>query len=160
MNSRAEKMFALRTAVPGTRIKTGVGVIVRDAEGRILLEKRSDCGMWGLLGGAMDPGESVTDTAVREVFEESGFHVEVTGLIGVYSEPADRIIVYLDNGDIRHLIDLVVEARIVGGTLKISDESEQVEFFTVDQLPKDEDVIPPARQALADVRVGRRGVLQ
>jgi ADP-ribose pyrophosphatase YjhB (NUDIX family) len=160
MNPRAEKMFTHRTAVPGTQIKTGVGVIVRGPDDRILLEKRSDCGMWGLLGGRVDPGESVSATAVREVFEESGLDVEITRLIGVYSGPEDRILIYPDNSDIRHLIDIVVEARITGGSLRLSHESERLEFFALDQLPLEQEIIPPAREPLADLRAGRSGVLK
>jgi 8-oxo-dGTP pyrophosphatase MutT (NUDIX family) len=160
MNSRAEKMFVHRSAVPGTKIKTGVGVLVFGDDGRLLLEKRSDCGMWGLLGGAIDPGESITDAAVREVLEESGFHVEVTDLIGIYSEPVNRVIVYPDNGDVRQLIDIVVRARITGGSLRLSHESESVEFFDIDKLPDDKEIIPPARQPLADLKTGLRGMLR
>jgi 8-oxo-dGTP pyrophosphatase MutT (NUDIX family) len=159
MNARAEKMFARQTAVPGTQIKTGVGVIVRGTDGRILLEKRSDCGMWGLLGGRIEPGESVTQAAVREVLEESGFQIEVTHLVGVYSHPTGRILVYPDNGDIRQLIDIVVEARIVGGSLRLSHESECIDFFAPDRLPELAETIPPARQPLADAVAGRQGVL-
>jgi 8-oxo-dGTP pyrophosphatase MutT (NUDIX family) len=159
MNPRAAKMFALKEAVPGTQVRTGVGVIVRGEDGRVLLEKRSDCGMWGLLGGGVDPGESVDATARREVLEESGFQIEVTGLVGVYSHPAGRILVYPDNGDIRHLVDIVVEARIVGGSLRLSAESERIEFFAPDQLPPVEEIIPPAREPLTDALAGRRGVL-
>jgi ADP-ribose pyrophosphatase YjhB (NUDIX family) len=160
MNPRAEKMFAHRTAVPGTQIKTGVGVIVCGSDDRILLERRADCGMWGMLGGRVDPGESVSATAVREVFEESGLHIEITRLIGVYSEPSDRILVYPDNGDIRHLIDIVVEARITGGALRLSHESERIDFFTLDRLPPEREIVPPARLPLADFRAGRSGVLK
>jgi 8-oxo-dGTP pyrophosphatase MutT (NUDIX family) len=159
MNPRAEKMFAHNVAVPGTLINTGVGVVVRGDDGRVLLEKRSDCGMWGLLGGSVDPGESVAETARREVEEESGFQIEVTGLVGIYSHPTGRILVYPDNGDIRHIIDIVVEARIVGGTLRLSRESESIEFFMPGQLPAPEEIIPPARQPIADALAGRRGVL-
>jgi len=160
MDPRAEKMFAHRTAVPGTQIKTGVGVVVRGPDDRILLERRADCGMWGLLGGRVDPGESVSATAVREVFEESGLHIEIIRLIGVYSEPADRILVYPDNGDIRHLIDIVVEARITGGSLRLSHESERIEFFALDRLPGEREIIPPAREPLADLRAGLNGILK
>jgi ADP-ribose pyrophosphatase YjhB (NUDIX family) len=160
MDPRAEKMFAHRTAVPGTQIKTGVGVVVRGPDDRILLEKRADCGMWGLLGGRVDPGESVSATAVREVIEESGLHVEIIRLLGIYSGPAERILVYPDNGDVRHLIDIVVEARIIGGSLRLSHESERLEFFALDQLPLEQEIIPPAREPLADLRAGRSGVLK
>ncbi len=153
-------MFAHRTAVPGTQIKTGVGVVVRGPDDRILLERRADCGMWGLLGGRVDPGESVSETAAREVLEESGFQIEIIRLIGVYSEPADRILVYPDNGDIRQLIDIVVEARITGGALRLSHESERIEFFAPDRLPREQEIAPPARAPLADFRAGLSGVLK
>ena len=160
MNPRAEKMFVHTTAVPGTKIKAGVGVIVCDVHGRILLEKRSDCGLWGMLGGAIDPGESVESTAIREVQEESGFEIKVGGLVGVYSEVATHMLVYPSNGDVRQLIDIVLEARIIGGTLRISHESEDLAFFSVDHLPPEDEIVPPARAPLADFFAGRRGVLK
>ena len=62
------------------RVKVGVGVIVVDDSGEILLEKRRDNGMWGLPGGGIEPGESVYETALREVKEETGLDIEITGL--------------------------------------------------------------------------------
>ncbi|MCE0497228.1 MAG: NUDIX domain-containing protein [Methylacidiphilales bacterium] len=160
MNPRAEKMFAHNEAVPGTQIKTGVGVIIRNDNGHFLLEKRSDCGLWGVLGGRVDPGEEIAETARREVLEESGFQIEITGLVGVYSHPAGRIVIYPDNDDIRHLIDIIVEARIVGGSLRLSSESERIEFFPPGQLPALEEIMPPARRPIADALAGHRGVLR
>ena len=55
-----------------THVKVGVGVIILDDSGRILLEKRRDNGMWGLPGGGIEPGESIYETALREVEEETG----------------------------------------------------------------------------------------
>jgi len=159
MNPRAQRMFSLKTAVAGTRIKLGVGVLPIADDGRLLLELRSDCGMWGLLGGGVDPGESITQTALREVAEESGLTIEITRLLGIYSTPADRILIYPDNGDVRHLIDVVVIARITGGTLQISHESERLEFFDLKNLPPETEIIPPARDPLADFLAGRQGLL-
>ena len=67
-------------------IVTG-GAIIRDNEGRILLQKRSDYGNWGLPGGGMDAGESIEDTMIREVLEETGLEVRQYELYSVYSGP-------------------------------------------------------------------------
>ena len=64
---------------------------------------------------------------------------------------------YLDNGDVTQRIDVVVEARITGGTLTRSDESEELRFFPLSELPKD--VTPLVIDPLEDYRHGRRGVL-
>lgn len=59
-----------------------VVAVVRDAEGRLLMIERSDNGVWALPGGAQDIGESTAQAAVREVEEETGLLVEVTGICG------------------------------------------------------------------------------
>jgi 8-oxo-dGTP diphosphatase len=64
---------------------------VRGIAGRLLLVCRCDTGDWELPGGYVDPGESATDAAVRETAEESGMTVEVTGLVGIYTDPGHVI---------------------------------------------------------------------
>jgi len=157
MNPIAELMFSKKAADANTRIGLGTGVFVLDAQGRILLEKRSDCGLWGLLGGRVEPGESVAEAARREVFEETGLTVEITRLIGVYSEPANRIITYPDNGDVVHKVDVILEARIVSGTLTRSSESEELRFFEKADVPLE--VCPPARKPIDDYRNGLVGII-
>lgn len=137
--------------------KAGVGVIVRDAEGRICLERRSDCGLWGLIGGKIDPGESILSAAVREAREESGLDVEVEYLQGVYSDPVSRTVRY-SNGDTAQLVDTVVVAKATGGTLTCSHESLAVEFFHPDSLPSP--LIDAALAPLEDYCKGLRGVIR
>jgi ADP-ribose pyrophosphatase YjhB (NUDIX family) len=144
--------------VHGMGVRVGVGVVIRGSGDTILLERRRDCGWWGLPGGKVEPGESLVDTAVREVCEETGLAVEVTHLIGVYSDPRGRIVTYPDNGDVVQLIDVIVGARVLSGSLLCSQESEEVRFFTLAQLP--EEIVPPARQPIADAFAGYRGVLR
>ena len=54
---------------------------------KILLVCRADSGTWCVPGGYMEPGESVTEGCMREVWEETGLHVHVEHLIGVYNNP-------------------------------------------------------------------------
>lgn len=63
-------------------IVPAVTAIVRNKAGEVLMIERTDNGLWALLRGAQDVGESVTDAVRREVFEETGLRVEVTGIGG------------------------------------------------------------------------------
>jgi 8-oxo-dGTP pyrophosphatase MutT (NUDIX family) len=106
--------------------------VVTDAQGRILLERRRDNGLWALPGGGMDLGDSLPGTAVREVKEETGLDVEVTGLVGTYTDPR-HIIAYAD-GEVRRQFNVCFTARITGGELAISDESTELRFVAPGEL--------------------------
>jgi 8-oxo-dGTP pyrophosphatase MutT (NUDIX family) len=71
--------------------------VVRDDFGRVLLVRRADDLNWELPGGRIDVGESATQAVVREVGEEAGIAIDVTGLAGVYSDPT-HVLVYRDEG--------------------------------------------------------------
>jgi ADP-ribose pyrophosphatase YjhB (NUDIX family) len=73
-------------------LRPGVAAVIPNGEGRILLQRRSDNGLWGLPGGSVEIGESVRDAILREVREETGLSVEVVRLIGVYSDPRVQIV--------------------------------------------------------------------
>jgi ADP-ribose pyrophosphatase YjhB (NUDIX family) len=111
-------------------------VVVNDA-GEVLLIHRTDNDNWSLPGGAMEPGESMTDCAVRETFEETGIHVDVTGLVGIYSDPR-HVILYTSNGEARQEFSIVYTARPLGGEPTPSDESREVVWVApaaIDGLP-------------------------
>jgi ADP-ribose pyrophosphatase YjhB (NUDIX family) len=147
-----------RASLAGALVRLGVGVIVTDRQGQILLERRSDNGMWGLPGGGIEPGETVTDAALREVKEESGLVVSITGLLGVYSSVTEgRMVVYPDNGDRRHLVDVVVLADILSGTPTTSKESLELCFFPPTGLPTR--IVPPAQAPLMDYVAGMRAII-
>ncbi len=141
-----------------TRVRVGVAAVVRDQRGRILLERRRDCGLWGLPGGRIEPGESVAEAAMQEVREESGHTVAVQGLLGVYSDPRGRIVTYPDNGDVAHLVDILIEASVVSGMLLCSTESLDVQFFDPGALPSD--LVPPAVAPLQDILDGCVGAVR
>jgi ADP-ribose pyrophosphatase YjhB (NUDIX family) len=106
--------------------------VVVDGHGRILLQRRTDSGNWALPGGGMEMTESLTDSVIREVKEETGFDIEVTGLVGTYTDPK-HIIAYSD-GEVRRQFNICYTARIVGGQITISDESTEIRFVDPAEL--------------------------
>ena len=72
------------------------GVAALDGEGRVLLLRRADDGTWGLPGGGVEPGETWSDAARRECREETGWSVRITGVLGLYSDPATQLHTYPD----------------------------------------------------------------
>jgi 8-oxo-dGTP pyrophosphatase MutT (NUDIX family) len=60
---------------------------VRNAAGEVLVVRRIDDGNWELPGGRIEVGESAVQAVIREVAEESGVTIALTGLSGVYSDP-------------------------------------------------------------------------
>jgi 8-oxo-dGTP pyrophosphatase MutT (NUDIX family) len=119
-----------------TRIVPAASAVVTDQDGRILLQRRTDSGLYALPGGMMDLGESLPQTAVREVREESGLDVEITGLVGTYTDPL-HVIAYSD-GEVRQQFNICFAARVIGGGLRISDESTDLRFVA----PKDIAALP------------------
>ncbi|GAA0788044.1 NUDIX hydrolase [Hathewaya limosa] len=115
-------------------IVAAASAVIIDQSGRILLHKRKDNNMWSLLGGAMETGESISQTIIREVKEESGYDVKINKLIGIYTDP-QHVIEYSD-GEIRQQFSICFNCEVVAGNLTISDESKDVQFFNIDELNK------------------------
>jgi ADP-ribose pyrophosphatase YjhB (NUDIX family) len=114
-------------------IVVAVTAVVQDEHGRLLLIERSDNGLWALPGGAQDVGESVTQAAIREVLEETGIKIEVTGLSGIYSDP-HHVIAY-DDGEVRQEFSICFHARPTGGTLRSSSESRKTRWIEPEKIP-------------------------
>ena len=104
-------------------------VIVVNGQGDILLIRRTDNGNWAVPGGGMDLGESITDAAVRETEEETGIACEITGLVGIYTNPR-HVIVYTSNGEARQEFSIVFTARPVGGLLRPSSETSEPQWVS------------------------------
>jgi 8-oxo-dGTP pyrophosphatase MutT (NUDIX family) len=102
-----------------------VNVVIENSRGQILMIRRSDNDNWALPGGAIDLGESMVQAAVRETAEETGIACEVTGLVGVYTDPK-HVILYTSNNEVRQEFSILLTARETGGTPTPSSESAEV----------------------------------
>jgi len=118
------------------KIQPGASAFVLNDKRELLLQKRSDNGHWCMPGGRMDPGESIAQTCVREVWEETGLRVRIVRLIGVYSDPRDYAIATYPDGNMHQLISLSFECAITGGELTLSHEGTELGFYPLDALPQ------------------------
>lgn len=115
-------------------IAVGATIVVTNDRQEVLLQRRADFGTWGLPGGAMEPGETLEETAQRELYEETGLRAASFRLLGVLSGP-DTFIVY-PNGDQLHSVIVLYRADQVTGTLQPLDgESLDLAYFPLDTLP-------------------------
>ncbi len=127
-----------------TELGLSVSAIVwRDGE--ILLMRRSDNGQWGLPGGFVELGESVSEAVHREVAEETGWTLELGRLVGVYSDPEHQVVDYgqqkgpgADGGDRRvQVVNLCFAGRALEeGELGTPDETRERGFFAAGSLPE------------------------
>jgi ADP-ribose pyrophosphatase YjhB (NUDIX family) len=128
-------------APPANSLIPAASAIVVDEGRRILLIRRSDNALWSIPGGAMEVGERIADTAVREVREETGLEVVPEAIIGIYTNPR-HVIEYAD-GEVRQQFSICFACRRVGGELATSDESTEVGFFTpaeIEAMPMHESI--------------------
>ncbi|QLY28482.1 NUDIX domain-containing protein [Nocardia huaxiensis] len=110
----------------------GGSALVVDERGAVLMQRRSDSGNWSLPGGVMEIGETLEQCVVRETREETGLEIEITGLLGIYTDP-DHVIAYAD-GEVRQEFNVTFYGRVRGGRITVSDESTAVRFVGVDEL--------------------------
>ncbi|GAA3950212.1 NUDIX domain-containing protein [Actinomadura viridis] len=104
-----------------------VNVVVANDKGEILMIRRTDNDNWALPGGAIDLGESVSQAAVRETKEETGIDCEVTGLVGIYSDPK-HVIHYTSNNEVRQEFSIVLTARHTSGLPHPTSEASEVRW--------------------------------
>ena len=106
------------------------GVVFRD--GKILLIKERLDGRWSLPGGWADPGQSPSESVVREILEESGYETQARRLLAVYDRskhPHEPLVPF-------HIYKLFFLCEITGGTAKTSYETTGVDFFAEDEIPE------------------------
>ena len=120
-------------------IQTGAAIIIRNKNGQILLQERTDRNEWGLPGGCQELGEDLKATAVREAYEETGIKLEPDKikLIDTLSGESRKNI--YPNGDIvynntsLYLTDVSIADEL---TLKGDSETKRLRFFNLDEIPE------------------------
>jgi 8-oxo-dGTP pyrophosphatase MutT (NUDIX family) len=108
------------------------GILAVDDLGRVLLQRRRDTGQWAIPMGKQELGETPSQCAIRETQEETGVLTEITGILGVYSDPR-HIVAYTD-GEIRQEWELILLGRPVSGSPAVNDEASDVCWVAVGDL--------------------------
>ena len=105
-------------------------LIIRDD--KILFQRRTDNGKWGLIGGLVEMNETYAQAALREIWEETGLEVKLDSFLGIFH---NHNMVW-SNGDAAHVISAMFTARIVSGEPRIDEESYELRFFGKDEIPE------------------------
>jgi ADP-ribose pyrophosphatase YjhB (NUDIX family) len=145
------KVGTERVLVPST------ACIVLNARGEILLQLRADMSVWGCPGGIMDIGETVSESAARELLEETGLVAESLTLFGIYS--GTRFFATYPNGDRTAVVQTVFLVQKTSGELRIDEESKELCWFDPGALP--ESLAPhhePFLRHYVEWRRGERGI--
>jgi ADP-ribose pyrophosphatase YjhB (NUDIX family) len=128
-------------------VRPVAGVLLRDAEKRVLLIRRATENTWGLPGGGLEPGESWRAAAVRECREETGWNARIDGLLGIYSDPATQVHRY-PSGALRHFVGVVFLGTAAEHISGRDNEAAELRWITHDELP--EQLFGPDVPVLAD----------
>lgn len=130
MNHRTDYWHDPAAPAPSSLLPGACALIVQDD--RVLLQRRADSGNWSMPGGVMEIGETIAETAVREVREETGLDVALTGILGLYTDPG-HVIAYSD-GEVRQEFVVAYTAQVIGGALRVSDESTELRWIAPAEL--------------------------
>jgi ADP-ribose pyrophosphatase YjhB (NUDIX family) len=112
---------------------TGVDTAVFDEAGNVLLIQRMDNHKWAMPGGLCEIGDLPVENATREVWEETGYRVEVTAYLGIFDNFRHR---QQDRG--RHGYLQLFSGRVIGGEAAVSNETLAVQWFPLEAIPWDE----------------------
>jgi 8-oxo-dGTP pyrophosphatase MutT (NUDIX family) len=120
-------------------IQTGAAIIIRNENGEILLQERTDRNKWGLPGGCQDLGEDLRDTAVREAYEETGIKLDPNEIVLIDTLSGETRKNSYPNGDIvynntsLYLADVSLEDA---SNLKGDSETKRLRFFNPEEVPE------------------------
>ena len=120
-------------------IQTGSAIIIRNENGQILLQERTDRNKWGLPGGCQDLGEDLRDTAVREAYEETGIKLDPKKLILIDTLSGESRKNSYPNGDIVYNNTSLYLANVSmddASKLKGDSETKKLKFFNPEELPE------------------------
>lgn len=113
--------------------KIAVNAVVFNGQREVLLARRTDNGLWCIPGGHVDLGETLAQACARELYEETGLTAEVVRLVGVYSDTQGSL--HIAQGPEWHTVRVSFLCKVTGGSLTPSEETSEIRYFNVRQLP-------------------------
>src|SRR3990167_10187310 len=120
-------------------LESVAGIIFNANRTQVLLIKRRDVPVWVLPGGGIEPNETPENAVIREILEETGLTVKVSRLVGSYT-PINRLAKRT----------LLFECTLIKGSLTLSNETRDISYFPLDQLPSL--IPPPYKEWIYDAR--------
>lgn len=134
--------------IVGTRplIMTGACVLLI-RNGALLLEKRTDNGLWGLPGGSLEPGESMEQVAIRELYEETGLQAKNLVLMNIFSGE-DLYYKYPHGDEVYNVVAAYICNEFDGNIKKDNHEVVEIKFFNVNDIP--DNINPPDKPAIQE----------
>ena len=120
-------------------IQTGAAIIIRNENGQILLQERTDRNKWGLPGGCQDLGENLRITAVREAYEETGIKLDPNEIELIDTLSGESRKNSYPNGDIVYNNTSLYLADVTmndASNLKGDSETKRLKFFAIDEVPE------------------------
>ncbi len=120
----------------------GVAAIITHQD-KVLLEKRTDCGRWSLIGGGLKIDETLQDCLKREILEETGLEMQNYRFLDILDDPS-RITQYPD-GNVLRTVTVLYSCEFDNvKQLVVSEESTELRFFSIDEL-QDLDIVETHR---------------
>lgn len=119
------------------RILPAVAAAIFNDKGEILLQKRKDVNKWCIISGHVEFGETIEHAILREIREETDTMGNIVRFIGVYSSPESQTYHYA-NGQVQYITSYF-EVQLTGNIpVNFSNnETQQLKFFSPDQIPAD-----------------------
>ena len=148
--SMSDYVRGLRTQIGSSLLHMpSVATALFDTEGRLLMAQQAGSSFWMTVGGAIEPDESPSDAAVREMWEETGLHVVPVRVLGVFGGREFRVI--YPSGDEAAYTVILFEVRLLGGTLRADgEEAADLRYVTAEEA----DALPMSELTRILVRTG------
>ena len=128
---KKDYIHGLRPLIGHRKIILNAATTIIERDGKILLQRRTDNGKWGLIGGLLEMNETYQEAALREAREETGLEIRLESFLGIYHNH-DMV---WGNGDCAHVVTAFFTAAVISGEPRVDEESFELRFFGLEEIP-------------------------